>query len=49
MLNQIIKDHSMEDQHTESMHETSRRLLSIIYLFLTSNVEEQKLKKQKKQ
>lgn len=31
------------------MHETSRRLLSIIYLFLTSNVEEQKLKKQKKQ
>lgn len=48
MLNTIIKDHSQENHHSGGMHETSRRLLSIIYLFLTSSVEEQKLKKLRK-
>ena len=40
MLNQVIKDHSHEGQQGDTMHETSRRLLSIIYLFLTSGVDE---------
>ena len=34
MLTQIIRDHSNADQ----LHETSKRLLSIIYLFLTSDI-----------
>ena len=41
MLTQIIKDHS----HVDQFHETSKRLLSIIYLFLTSDIEPPKEKK----
>ena len=41
MLTQIIRDHSQVDQ----IHETSKRLMSIIYLFLTPDIEPPKAKK----
>lgn len=41
MLTQIIKDHAGGDK----LQETSRRLLSIVFLFLTSDIKPPKKKK----
>ena len=38
MLNKIVHDHSEKD-HNDRIVDSNRRLLSIVFLFLTSNIE----------
>ena len=37
MLNKIVHDHSEKD-HNDRIVDSNRRLLSIVYLFLTSDI-----------